>query len=357
MNTTRESIENWIDLETLETPLQSWEKDLFICTPYNKPEPKKAILTLNDIPVLTYQNFSFICAPPGSGKSSVCASICASVINPNCDTLGLKISSDVNKILMIDTEQTDTDVWNAYDRMLKRAESDDNNKVIFVGMRGKSTYEERIKSIKALIENHRPQLVIIDGITDLLTDINNNIEAVGVMDLIKNMTEKYNLSILTTIHPNKKDLTPRGHIGSYAIQKSESSLIIKTNGSIKTLTNDYDHGKGRNSGKCYASFTWCKELRMFVSCESDEYTLPKHPPHETLTTEEIQNLVKNITTGKELNRTDFKDQLGIELRKNPRIKTSSSELNFFIQWLKENEYTTSVKQGKMNIITLNSKHA
>ena len=90
----------------------------------NKPTKKEPILFVNGIGILTYQNVSCIIAAPGVGKSSICESICSAVIGTKgIDTLGLTVSDEITKVLYLDNERTDYDVWNSFERANKRAQT------------------------------------------------------------------------------------------------------------------------------------------------------------------------------------------------------------------------------------------
>ena len=72
-------------------------------------------------------------------------------------------------------------------------------------------------------------LVIIDGIRDLMYDINNGKEATDVMTVLMAWTSVYDLHIHTVLHLNKNDNNPRGHIGTELENKAETVLIISKN--------------------------------------------------------------------------------------------------------------------------------
>ena len=69
-------------------------------------------------------------------------------------------------------------------------------------------------------------LVIIDGLRDLMYDINNAKESTDVMTMLMAWTSKYNLHIHCVLHLNKNDNNTRGHIGTELENKAETVLII-----------------------------------------------------------------------------------------------------------------------------------
>ena len=72
-------------------------------------------------------------------------------------------------------------------------------------------------------------LVIIDGLRDLLFDINSSTEAAEVIGLLMRWSSQYNLHIHTVLHLNKGDDNVRGHIGTELNHKAETILQIVQN--------------------------------------------------------------------------------------------------------------------------------
>ena len=69
-------------------------------------------------------------------------------------------------------------------------------------------------------------LVIIDGIRDLMYDINSPSESSDLINLLMRWSSEYNLHIHTVLHLNKGDDNTRGHIGTELNNKAETVLQI-----------------------------------------------------------------------------------------------------------------------------------
>lgn len=263
-------------LDSIDTELEQTAKDLtehdtlFIPTWDNKPPYKAPVLTLNNVSILSFQNITCIIASPGSGKSSVMESIISSVINENSDNLGFK--STAKKVLYIDFERTQLDVWNSFYRTMQRAKIQkgiDLNNIKIVSFRKVSTANERKKMIESLIKEFKPELLLLDGIGDLVDDTNSLPEAIQAKGWVRTITANYDLSIVTTLHPNKGTKNARGHIGAEILRECEGVLIIEVNDDqSRTITTDYEQGKARNSGHAEASFKWSDEFSMFIGIET-----------------------------------------------------------------------------------------
>ena len=198
-----ETIENEIDTE------------LFIPNWNNKPKEQPPLINLNKESILSFQNISCIIASPGAGKSSVMESIISAVINKESDNLGLQTSA--LSVLCIDFERTQTDVWNSFYRTMRRAkvkEGTNFENVNIVSFRNIATAEKRKEKIESLLSKKHYEIILLDGIGDLVNDTNSLAEAIECKNWARSITSIFNTSIFTTLHPNKNSNTPRGHIGS-----------------------------------------------------------------------------------------------------------------------------------------------
>ena len=78
----------------------------------------------------------------------------------------------------------------------------------------------------ALRQNKGYGLVIIDGIRDLMLDINSTGESVEVINRMMEWSSRYDLHIHCVLHLNKGDNNVRGHIGTEMSNKAETVLVI-----------------------------------------------------------------------------------------------------------------------------------
>ena len=102
----------------------------------------------------------------------------------------------------------------------------DNENLDFICLR-EYTPAVRIEVIDyALRQNKGYGLVIIDGIRDLMLDINSTSESVEVINKMMEWSSKYDLHIHCVLHLNKGDNNVRGHIGTEMSNKAETVLVI-----------------------------------------------------------------------------------------------------------------------------------
>jgi RecA-family ATPase len=78
-------------------------------------------------------------------------------------------------------------------------------------------------------------LVIIDGIADLCSDVNNIEESNAVVQKLMKWTKELNCHIVTVIHSNFGTDKPTGHLGSFLEKKAETQIQLELNTVNKEL--------------------------------------------------------------------------------------------------------------------------
>lgn len=330
----------------LETEL--YESTVFIPTWDNKPKEQPPVLKLNDESILSFQNMTCIIAPPAAGKSNVCESIVSSVINSDVDNLGF--TTTAKSILFIDMERTQSDVWKSFYRIMSRAkvkEGENIENVLIVSFRELSTAQDRRNKIEEILKEKNFEILLFDGIGDLVSDTNSLEQAIGCKNWVRMITSKYNTSILTTLHPNKNSNTARGHIGSEILRESENVFIIDVDNKtgIRTITTDFAHGKARNGKHATGCFEWSDEHKMFISSEVViREKIIKLTPIERLEHDELLTLC--LATNKEMKTaTETLEAITTYLKTNiSYVKHSNNNVKLFLGYLQDNNYLISSKK-------------
>jgi len=109
-------------------------------------------------------------------------------------------------------------------------------------------WKERRSLLKEAVERYGPDLVIVDGIRDLVNDINDGVLAQEVMEELMHLATQKNCCIVCVLHQNKgsEDHNLRGWIGTelmnkafevYACEKMMPQRVFKLE---QTLTRKYD---------------------------------------------------------------------------------------------------------------------
>jgi len=345
-----ESIEDKIQREYNEKTEQEQQKTLWsdgVHIPgIHPPRPKlKPRVYFANESFVTNQNLSVILASPGTGKSSICESILASVLNKDCDTLSFKVDEDVQRAIYFDTERDLSMIDRSNERMLQRANvSEHLENALVVGLRENFSVKDKKEKIIQVIEHYKPQLILIDGVSDLMSNTNSEEETNLIIEWLNKIITHYNLSLITTLHPNKGTDTARGWIGSEMLRKCEGVILVKENvDEIRTMSVT----KARDSAKPKASFKWCNDNLRMMSCEHNTKVgaIKKLNVIDALTSNELEQLKKSIGF-EDMKYNEIATALQQYLKEeHPGVATGNNAIGVFIKDLSVNEVHL-FKQGK-----------
>ena len=83
-------------------------------------------------------------------------------------------------------------------------------------------YEERLRLFKAAVRKFHPSLVVLDGVRDLLADINDGVMAQAVVEDLMKLAQEADCCIVCVLHQNKgaEDRNLRGWIGTELMNKA-----------------------------------------------------------------------------------------------------------------------------------------
>jgi hypothetical protein len=177
------------------------------------PKPE-IVFGVNGIPIFTKKSISVLIGRAKSGKTTVTSWIVSqSILNSI-------------KVLWIDTEQglyygSRTQHW-----ILSMSGLTASPHLQFYDLKIFSP-TKRIEMIEEIIKMFAPDLVVVDGIRDLVFDINNPEEATNRTGDLMRWAEIYDCHILNILHQNKGNEHARGHLGTEMINKSESVIKVE----------------------------------------------------------------------------------------------------------------------------------
>ena len=216
---------------TLDNFRRIWESILIRATDKYVTPPE--VIRVGTSTIGTLGNFS---ASTGKGKSKKTFNVCAIVASAISGRKVLNYEScfpaDKKRILYFDTEQSSFHCHKVLERINCLAglpAEQDCDLIEFVMLREYGPLERRQIIELALAERPGVGLVIIDGLRDLLYDINSSNESAEVIGLLMKWSSQYNLHIHTVLHLNKGDDNVRGHIGTELNHKAETVLQISKN--------------------------------------------------------------------------------------------------------------------------------
>lgn len=176
------------------------------------PKPE-SIFELSGIPVFTKKSISTLIGKAKSGKTTATAWMVAQCLNG-----GLTV-------LWIDTEQGEyygsrTQYW-----VLSIAGMDTCPNLTYMDLKTLKP-PDRTNIIEEAIKMYTPDMVVVDGIRDLVFDINDPEEATIVVGNMMRWAEEYDIHVLSILHQNKGNEHARGHLGAEMTNKSETVIKV-----------------------------------------------------------------------------------------------------------------------------------
>lgn len=179
--------------------------------------------TIVPIALGTYGNLSVITAPPKT-KKTFFVSLLASAYLSGTNIYGGKIKGHRGDgdLIHFDTEQGN---WHAA-KVFRRPLDMDNNipadKYHTFALRTIG-FKERLEFIEYYLKEKidKPSLVIVDGVADLLADVNNIEQTNKLVSALMRISTQYNCHIINVIHQNYgSQKLGTGHLGSALEKKS-----------------------------------------------------------------------------------------------------------------------------------------
>lgn len=193
-----------------------------------KPEDVPPLVMIDGCPVVGPRDHTLIVGKKKSRKSLLVVHLMHLFLK---DRQAL-----ADQILIFDTEQGKSHVWKTRDRLYRMT----NQHVPVFYLRGQSP-QFRLDFIRDTIANWHtpPKIVVIDGIRDLMSNINDADESTNVIVWLEKLIAEFDIGVVNILHLNKTDSNPRGHIGT--------ELQNKT---IATIECEYDNKTGFSVVKC-----------------------------------------------------------------------------------------------------------
>ena len=173
-----------------------------------------------------------------------------------------------SKSYKIDTKSNEEldDLNSDFDRFLGKADTPEYFDVFNVRS---LHWEERMRLFRTAVRKYQPALVVLDGVRDLLADINDGIRAQEVVEELMKLAQETDCCMVCVLHQNKgaEDRNPRGWIGTelmnkafevYACEKLKPENIFMVE---QTHTRKYDLGE-------LMFFRMDPETELPVACEA-----------------------------------------------------------------------------------------
>ena len=218
-------------------PTQEEIEELFSerITPETELPPMRPLFQMFGVPCFYRGELVADCGKAKSGKTFFLSIIMAACLTNKALALErLPIDSSSNagleplRVLWIDTEQSQQSTQEILrDRIIPFSEKnvlsakDINSNFYAFNLRGLG-FDKRQKMVEVAIRTINPDIVIIDGIKDLMTDINDAVQATLIMEKLMALAKAQNCCIVCVLHQNKseQDRNMRGSIGTELTNKA-----------------------------------------------------------------------------------------------------------------------------------------
>lgn len=202
--------------------------------PDSEPPELPVFFTIGDATLATLGNFSCITGKAKSKKTfliTLLAGHCMKALSDN-DKFKVTKFSNKRRIVWFDTEQGLHRAHRAQKRAKIFSEGGKVHDPFSFDLR-KYLPRERYEIIDHYINSDECNkdndiaFVVIDGIRDLITDINDPEQATTITTWLMRVSQERGLHICTVLHQNKADNNARGHLGTEIINKAETVFSVE----------------------------------------------------------------------------------------------------------------------------------
>jgi hypothetical protein len=189
-----------------------WESILVTIAPEEQPP----LLYHDGVPVMVPGNHTMLVGKKKSRKTLLIVHFISQYLKAN--------PQNANSVLLFDTEQGRSHVFKIREKIHQICGA----LVPVFYLRGMSPAERR-DVIRDTVEYwpDRPKIAVIDGVRDLMSNINDPDETTDVIVWLEKLTLQHNISILEVLHLNKTDNNARGHIGSELLNKAYMTIEVE----------------------------------------------------------------------------------------------------------------------------------
>ena len=222
-------------------------------TPSKELPPVEFLFRLHNKPCFARGELVGLSGKAKSGKTFVCSILMALCFKDEVLSVQ-RIEPRKLHVLWYDTEQSDESTQDILcHRIMKMVspQTSDLSALLDVFNVRRDAVAERLPALEAAVRYRKPDLVILDGIRDLVADINDGVVAQNVVERLMHLASECHCCIVCVLHQNKsvEDRNLRGWIGTelknkafevYECAKSSERIFTWA----QTDTRKYDIAEG-----------------------------------------------------------------------------------------------------------------
>ena len=227
-------------LATRETFIERKKKEYCIDRNIDYPDPDY-LVEIGGVPTMPKGNLVALSAKWKNGKTFFCDILSAVFLGSNAFG-GMRSLKPSGKVQFFDTEQAVSDtarILKVINSMTSEHRHDDIKvyclrNACIENMDNDSNEISRLDFISQTIASDHPDLVIIDGIADLIYNYNDVIESQTVVNSLAALANEHDCCIVVVMHQNKskQDKSMKGHLGTMLFQKCSDVFSVEKRDSI-----------------------------------------------------------------------------------------------------------------------------
>lgn len=189
--------------------------------------PIKPVVSIAGAVICSEGNISAVVGEAKSKKTFLCTAIAGGMRSVD-DVQPFGLQRNRCRLLWVDTEQSIEHIQKVLFRLNALCSIPlrfDDPKIFTLSVRSESPMR-RLELVEAAIRTHKPSFVVIDGISDLMSNSNNLEESESLVSLLLTWSTGYKCHIMNVLHTNPNSDKARGHLGSTLMRKAETVMFV-----------------------------------------------------------------------------------------------------------------------------------
>ena len=209
-----------------------------------KLPPVKPVIAIGDTVLCSEGNISAVVGEAKSKKTFLCTALAGGMRSVD-EVQPFGLQRNRCRLLWIDTEQSIEHIQKVMFRINALCSIPlrfDDPKIYTLSVRSESPMR-RLELVETAIRTHKPNLIIIDGISDLMSNSNNLEASEALVSLLLTWSTNYKCHIMNVLHTNPNSDKARGHLGSTLMRKAETVIFVHKVGEVSIVEPQYCRNK------------------------------------------------------------------------------------------------------------------
>ena len=206
--------------------------------PYSKPN---FVLSFRGRPFARMGDVQIISGQAGHGKSMLLSQLITAILFGECGDWQYELVNTIPNpcVLLIDTEQSKDDVIASKNRIMTMCgwglqEERQDFRVLM--LRATETALERWKKSLRAIYEVKPNVIVLDGLLDVVEDFNSQTECAELIFKCMQTATHYEAAMMCVLHQNPLSSKLVGHLGSAAMRKVTDILQVTKDKTASEIT-------------------------------------------------------------------------------------------------------------------------